>query len=412
MERKGALDGVKVVDFTRVLAGPGAVRMLADHGAEVIKIEVITGEVARFVVPARDNVPGINRSGYYNNINRNKLGVTINLADPRGADLAKRLVKRADVVVENFSSGVMDRLGLGYEALKEAKPDIIMVSMPGFGQTGPYKTYASFGPTLQAVGGITYLTAFPDHEPAGFGYSYSDYSGGWPTQFAILAALHRRRRTGKGLFIDVSQMEALCILYGAGMLDYSVNKRAAKPTGNRLPHRAAVPHGAYRCRGKDRWCVISVFSEQEWQAFCKALGNPPWTRDERFATLLARSANVDELDRLVEEWTIKRTPEQVMRIMQRAGVAAGVVQNSRDLFERDPQLKHHQFFAEMEHPVIGRVAYENVPFKLSQTPAQLRRPAPLLGEHNDYVFGELLSMSQEEIAKYTEEGVIGAPDLG
>jgi len=412
MEGKGALDGIRVIDFTRVLAGPGASRMLADHGAEVIKLEVVTGEVARFVIPARDNVPGINRSGYYNNINRNKLGVTINLADPRGAELAKRLVKTADVVIENFSAGVMDRLGLGYQALKEVKPDIIMVSMPGFGQTGPYKTYASFGPTLQAVAGMTYLTAFPDHEPAGFGYSYSDYTGGWPAQYAILAALHRRRKTGKGLFIDVSQMEALCALYGASMLDYSVNKRVAKPIGNRLPHRDAAPHGAYRCKGEDRWCVISVFSEEEWQAFSKALGNPPWTKDERFSTLLARTEHMDELDRLIEEWTIERTPEEVLEIMQRAGVAAGVIQNSRDMFESDPQLKHYQFFKEMEHPVIGRIAYENVPFKLSETPGELRRPAPRLGEHNDYVFGELLRMSKEEIAKYTEEGVLGTPDLG
>jgi len=412
MERKGALDGIRVIDFTRVLAGPGAVRMLADHGAEVIKLEVVTGEVARFVIPLRDNIPGINRSGYYNNINRNKLGATINLADPRGKELVKRLVKMADVVVENFSAGVMDRLGLGYEALREVKPDIIMVSMPGFGKTGPYRTYASYGPILQAVGGITYLTAVADGEPAGFGYSYSDYSGGWPTQFTILAALHRRRRTGKGLFIDVSQMEALCVLYGAGMLDYSVNKRAAKPTGNRLPHRAAAPHGAYRCKGDDRWCVISVFSEQEWQAFSRAIGNPAWTREERFSSLLARSEHMDELDRLVEEWTVKRTPEQVMKTMQRAGVAAGVVQNSRDLFESDPQLKHYEFFKEMEHPVLGSVAYENVPFKLSETPGELRRPAPLLGQHNDYVFGGLLGMSKEEMASYTEEGVIGTPDLG
>ncbi len=409
---KGALDGIRVIDFTRVLAGPGAARMLADHGAEVIKIEVVGGEVARYVIPAKDNVMGINRSGYYNNINRNKLGVTLNLADPRGAELAKRLVATADVVIENFSAGVMDRLGLGYEALKKVKPDIIMVSMPGFGQTGPYKTYASYGPTLHAVAGMTYLTAFPDHEPAGFGYSYSDYTGGWPAQYCILAALHRRRKTGKGLFIDVSQMEALCALYGAAMLDYSVNKRAAQPTGNRLPHRSAAPHGAYRCQGEDRWCVISVFSEEEWHAFCQAMGNPDWVRDEKFSTLLGRAEHMDELDRLIEEWTKERTAEEVMKLLQRAGVAAGVVQNSRDLFESDPQLKHYQFFKEMEHPVIGRAAFENVPFKLSKTSAELRRPAPRLGEHNEQVLSQLLCMSQEEIAKYVEEGVIGTPDLG
>jgi len=408
---KGALDGIRVIDFTRVLAGPGAARMLADHGAEVIKIEVVTGEVARFVIPSKGFIRGINLSGYYNNINRNKLGTTLNLADPRGVELAKRLVAIADVVIENFSAGVMDRLGLGYEALKEVKSDIIMVSMPGFGQTGPYRTYASYGPTLQAVAGMTYLTAFPDHEPAGFGYSYSDYTGGWPAQYAILAALHRRHKTGKGLFIDLSQMEALCALLGPSMLDYSVNKRAAQPTGNRLPHRSAAPHGAYRCQGEDRWCVISVFNENEWHAFCQAIGNPAWTKDEKFSTLLARTEHMDELDRLIEEWTTKRTAEEVMETLQRAGVAAGVVQNSRDLFESDPQLKHYQFFKEMEHPVIGRVAYENVPFKLSETPGELRRPAPRLGEHNEYVFGELLNMSKEEIAKYMEEGVIGTPQL-
>jgi len=409
---KGALEGIRVIDFTRVLAGPGAARMLADHGAEVIKIETLTGEIARLVIPHHDNVFGINTSGYFINTNRNKLGVTINLSDPRGLELAKRLVETADVVIENFSAGVMDRLGLGYEALRAVKPDIIMVSMPGFGQTGPYRTYASYGPTLQAIGGITYLTAFPGHEPAGFGFSYSDYTGGWPAQYAILAALHRRRKTGKGLFIDVSQMEALCALYGASTLDYVVNKRAAKPTGNRLPHRSAAPHGAYRCQGEDRWCVISVFSEKEWQAFCRAIGNPAWTADERFATLLSRTVHMDEMDRLIEKWTLERSAEEVMEIMQRAGVAAGVVQSSRDLVESDPQLRHYQFFKELEHPVIGKVAHENVPFKLSKTPAELRRPAPRLGEHNEYVLGEILHMSKEQIAKYTEEGVIGTPDLG
>ena len=408
MERKYPLEGLRVIDFTWGLAGPGAVRMLADHGAEVIKVERPSGEIARNVIPFRNDVRGMNLSGYYNNINRSKSGVVINLADTRGKDLALKLIAKSDVVVENFSRGVIARLGLGYEALKEVKPDIIMVSMGGYGQTGPYKDYVSFGPALQALAGSTYLTGFPDHEPAGFGWSYSDYSGGWPTQFAILAALRYRNRTGKGQYIDVSQLEANCVLNGAGLLDYSVNKRPATPTGNRLPHRGAVPHGAYRCRGKDRWCAISVFTEEEWQAFCKAIGSPAWTQDGKFSTLMARTQNVNELDRLVEEWTQKRTPEQVMSVMQRAGVAAGAVQSSKDLFERDPQLKEYDFFKEMEHPEIGPVAYENVPFKLMDTPGEARWPAPLLGQHNKYVFGEILGMSEDEIQKFTEEGVISA----
>lgn len=408
---KGALEGIRVIDFTRVLAGPGAARMLADHGAEVIKIETVTGEIARLVIPDHEHVFGMNRSGYFNNINRNKLGMTINLADPRGIELTKKLIATADVVIENFTAGVMDRLGLGYKALKAVKPDIIMVSMPGFGKTGPYRTYASYGPTLQAVAGITYLTAFPGHEPAGFGFSYSDYTGGWPTQYAVLAALHRRRRTGKGLFIDVSQMEALCALLGPCLLDYAVNKRAAQPTGNRLPNRSAAPHGAYRCRGEDRWCVISVFTEEQWHAFCRAVGNPAWTAEERFSTLLRRVEHMDELDALIGAWTGERTAEEVMEILQSAGVAAGVVQNSRDMFESDPQMRHYGFFKELEHPVIGKVAHENVPFKLSKTPAELRRPAPRLGEHNEYVLSEILHVSKEEIAKYTADGVLGTPDL-
>jgi len=413
MERKYPLEGLRVVDFSWVLAGPGAARMLADHGAEVIKIERPSGDISRDVIPFRNDVRGKNLSGYYNNINRSKYGVTINLADPRGKDLALRLIKRADVVVENFTVGVMKRLGLDYEATKEVKPDIIYVSMSPCGQTGPYKDYISLGPTLQAIAGSTYMMGFPDHEAAGFGWSYSDYSGGWPAQFAILAALHYRRRTGKGQYVDVSQLEANCVLHGAGILDYFVNKREAKPTGNRLPHRGAVPHGAYRCKGDDRWCVISVFDEKEWQSFCMAIGDPAWTKDEKFSTLVSRTQNIDELDRLIEEWTIKRTPEKVMEIMQRAGVAAGVVQNSQDLIKRDPQMKEYQFFKEMEHPEVGRIAYENVPFKLQDTPGEARWPAPLLGQHNEYVFSELLGMSREEIQKLTEDGVIAPqPEVG
>lgn len=412
MERKYPLEGLRILDFSWVLAGPGATRMLADHGAEVIKVERPSGEIARNVIPFRNDVRGTNLSGYYNNINRSKYGVVINLTDPRGKELALKLVKVSDVVVENFSRGVMARLGLDYESLKAVKPDIIMVSMGGYGQTGPYQDYVSFGPALQALSGSTSLMGFPGHEPAGFGWSYSDYAGGWPTQFAILAALRYRNKTGKGQYIDVSQLEANCVLHGAGILDYSVNRRAATPTGNRLPHRSAAPHGAYRCRGNDRWCAIAVFTEEEWQAFCKAIGAPAWTRDERFATLQARMKHLDELDRHVEEWTSARTAQQVMSVLQRHGVAAGVVQSSKDLFEHDPQVKEYGLFKEMEHPEIGPIAYENVPFKLMDTPGEARWPAPLLGQHNSHVFSKVLGLSAKQIETLTAEGVIGADTGG
>lgn len=410
MERKYPLEGLKVVDFTWVLAGPSLTRMLADHGAEVIKIERPAGDISRDAIPFRNNVRGKNLSGYYNNINRSKYGVVINLADPRGKDLAIGLIKRADLLVENFTVGVMERLGFGYEAVKKLKSDIIYLSCAPCGQTGPYKDYLSFGPNLQALAGSTHLMSFPDHEPAGFGWSYSDYAGTWPGQLALMAALHHRKKTGVGQYIDLSQLESNCMLHGTGFLDYFVNNRAAQPTGNRLPHRAAVPHGAYPCKGDDRWCVISVFSENEWQAFCQAAGKSEWIQDKKFSTLEARTKNMDELDGLIGEWTTNHTPKDVMEIMQGAGVAAGMVQSSKDLAETDHQMKEYNFFKEMDHPEIGRVAYENVPFKLMDTPGEARWPAPTLGQDNEYVFGEILGLSKEEIQKLEEDDVI-TPDL-
>jgi crotonobetainyl-CoA:carnitine CoA-transferase CaiB-like acyl-CoA transferase len=246
----------------------------------------------------------------------------------------------------------------------------------------------------------------PQRDPAGFGYSYSDFTGGWGGVLPCLAALHYRNLTGKGQWIDAGQLEPLCALMGPGLLDYSVNKRGAHRLGNRLPWGISAPHGCYRCQGDDRWCVISVFNDAEWQGFCRALGNPPWTRDEKFATALARSQHQDELDSLVEEWTGKHTPEQVMETLQKEGVAAGVVQTSQDLVEKDPQLRHRGFWQYNEHPEIGHIGYEGVTFKLSETPGKVRGPAPLHGQHNSFVLGELLGMSEKEIKDYAAAGII------
>jgi crotonobetainyl-CoA:carnitine CoA-transferase CaiB-like acyl-CoA transferase len=400
-----ACEKLRVLDLTWVLAGPGAVRYLADHGAQVIKVErQIIGDIGRHVLAFKDDERGINRSGYYNNINRGKLSITLNLADPRGVEVIKDLVRISDVVFENFSSGVLERRDLHYEALKEIKPDIIMVSMSAAGHSGPYKDYVSFGPTLQALSGITYLTGFPDRDPVGFGYSYSDFTGGWGGVIPVLAALHHRNKTGEGQWIDAGQLIPLIALLGPGLLDYSVNKRGATRLGNRLPWGYGAPHGAYPCQGDDRWCVISVFNDREWQGFSEAIGNPAWTRDERFATAASRAGNADELDRLVAEWTKERTDQEVMEVMQKHGVAAGVVQNAQDLIERDPQMKHRGFFVYLEHPEVGMLGHEGVTFKLSETPGSLRR-APLLGEYNDFVYGEILGMSKETIEHYTAEGV-------
>jgi len=400
-----AFENLTVLDFTWVLAGPGAVRYLADHGAQVIKVERRQiGDIARHVLAFPDDERGMNRSGYFNNINRGKLSITLNITDPRGVEVVKKLARISDVVFENFTREVMKRHGIDYEALKEVKPDIIMVSMSPAGHSGPYEDYVSFGPTLQALSGITYLTGFPDRDPVGFGYSYSDFTGGWGGVIPVLAALHHRNKTGEGQWIDAGQLLPLIALMGPGLLDYSVNKRGATRLGNRLPWGYGAPHGAYPCQGDDRWCVISVFNDKEWKGFCEAIGNPAWTIDKKFSTAMSRVENMDELDRLVAEWTEERTDQEVMEVMQKHGVAAGVLQNSQDLIERDPQMQHRGFFVYLEHPEMGTVGYEGVSFKLSETPGKLRR-APLFGEHNDYVYGEILGMSKEEIEHYTTEGV-------
>jgi len=390
-----ALQDLRVIDFAWVLAGPFTTRVLADYGAEVIKVqsEVTMGGTQH------------NISGYFNTWNRNKLGITLNLSKPQGIEMAKRLVQISDVVVENFSPHVMRNWGLDYDALRKIKPDLIMLSMSGMGQTGPWRDYTAFGATIQALSGITYLTTFPGRPPLGLGYSYADHIAGLMGALAILQALEYRQKTGEGQYIDLAELEAMSTLLGTAILDYGVNHWIASPLGNRPAHRIAAPYGAYRCKGEDRWCAIAVFTEEEWQAFCQVLGYPSWTKEERFATTLGRWQNVDQLDPLVEEWTKEHLAEEVMTLLQEVGIAAGVVQDAADL-SQDPQLKARGFFVELDHPVLGKTSFDGSPIKVSDAPAHFQRAAPLLGQHNDYVYRHLLGMTEEEFDRYTEEGIL------
>jgi len=390
-----ALQGLRVIDFTWVLAGPFATRILAEYGAEVIKVqsEVTMGATQH------------NLSGYFNTWNRNKLGIALSLSQPQGIEVAKRLIQISDVVVENFSPRVMENWGLDYPTLRKIKPDLIMLSLSGMGQTGPWRDYIAFGATIQALSGLTYLTTFPGRPPLGLGYSYADHVAGLMGVLAILQALEYRQETGEGQYIDLSELETMSTLLGTAILDYGVNHRVASPLGNRPAHRIAAPHGAYRCKGEDRWCAIAVFTEEEWQAFCQVLGYPSWTGEERFATLSNRAKNMDQLDSLVEEWTKERSAEEVMTLLQGVGVAAGLVQDAADL-SQDPQLKARGFFVELDHPVLGKTSSDGSPIKLSDTPAHFQQAAPLLGQHNDYVYRHLLGMSRDEIERYSKEGIL------
>ncbi|MFC1825425.1 CaiB/BaiF CoA transferase family protein [Thermodesulfobacteriota bacterium] len=408
-ETKGALEGIRVVDFSWALAGPLAARIMADHGAQVIKIERPGGEIARFVPPFPEE-SGVNRSGIFNNMNRNKYGMTLDVQNPRGLELAKKLISTSHVVVENYASGVVEKWGLGYEELCKVKPDIILASMPAYGHSGPYRDHIGYGQTLHTLSGWFDLIGYaPDQPPTGIGFAYSDYIGGCLAATMVMAALHRWRKTGEGSYIEVPQFEALCAMLGPAFLDYFVNQRVAQRSGNRLPPntRAAAPHGAYPCKGDDRWCTIAVFTDEEWKAFCKAIGEPEWVRDAKFSTILSRMENADELDQRVGEWTKNRAPDEVMETLQKAGVAAGAVREIRDLVDSDAQMKEYGLYKEADHAELGKRLFEENPFRLSDTPSQIDRGSPLLGEHNDFVCKDVLGLSEEEINQYIIEGVLG-----
>jgi crotonobetainyl-CoA:carnitine CoA-transferase CaiB-like acyl-CoA transferase len=395
-QNRRALDGIRILDFTWVVAGPVATRILADQGAEVLKIE------------RRDSLDlGSRRGGFTGNLFRGKQSTVINMSDPRGREIAQQLVKVSDVVIDNFSARVMRNWGMDYESLKQIKPDIIAVSMSGFGHTGPHKDYVSYGPTLQALSGYTLLMRHKDKEPAGWGYSYADMSGGYSGALAVLMALWYRRRTGQGQFVDLSQFETISSVIGPLLLDMLVNKTESASFANRSQETPAAPHGVYRCRGDDRWCAITIFTEEEWHAFCRVLGNPAWTHDARFATCTSRIQHQESLDRYVEEWTTQHTAEDVMTWLQQARVPAGVVANAEDM-DRDPQLRARGYWASVQTPEGETVVLDGPPIKLSATPGYVAAPGPLLGEHTESVLHKLLGYSLTDIATLKAERVVAS----
>jgi benzylsuccinate CoA-transferase BbsF subunit len=402
-----ALAGLRVVDFTWVGVGPLLTKYLADFGAEVIRVESRTHlDPLRYAPPWVEDQPGVERSGQFLSLNTGKRHVTLNLSHPQGRELARRLIARADVVAENFTSHVMERWALTYAELRRVKPDLVMISLSMAGRTGPHRHVAGFGTVLQAAAGLCHLTGWPDRPPTVPGVAYTD----WTTPFfglvALLAALDYRRRTGRGQYIDVANLEVGVQCLEAALLDYTVNGRLQQRAGNEwmvgdLP--GAAPHGVYRCQGDDRWCAIAVRSDREWQRFCEVLGQPPWTREPRFATLLGRVKHRDELNAQVEGWTSQLPAAEVMRRLQAAGIAAGVVQNAADL-AHDPQLAMRGDAIILDHPEVGAQRYQAPGFQLTVSPAQLR-PAPLLGQHNVEVFQGLLGLSEAEYRRLEAEGV-------
>jgi len=424
-ERELPLKGIRVCDFSWYAASPVATKYLADFGAEVIKMEYSAHpDLIRLAMPsALGKENDLSAGGWFNNQNSSKLCLGLNLTHARAKEIYHKLILASDVVWENFSPGIKERLGLNYEDYVKLKPDIIWIDQPMQGLVGPYKYTAGFGSLITPFGGLSYLSGLPHRPPVGTGTNYTDYViNPGHLAIAVFAALRRRKQTGKGRHIVMAQYASAVSILETAILDYTVNNRIQPRMGNRISY--AAPHGCYRCKGEDRecirystigampgrkddrWCVIAVFSDEEWEAFCDVIGNPTWTKDPRFSTLLGRKEHEDELDRLVEEWTIQRSPEEVMMLMQQAGVPAGVVQDAEDILVHDPQVRARGYYVYLDHSVTGHSAYDGIGYKLSETPGKLTRAAPRIGEHTEYVCKEILNMAEEEINEYLVEGVL------
>ena len=507
---KKPLEGVKVVGFTWYVAGPQTTKTLAACGAEVISIEGRTRvDPQRTTGPYKDGASGVDRSGDFNQYNAGKMSIALNLANPKGVEIAKKLIARADIVVENYAGGVVKRMGLGYEELRKVKPDIIMLSACMQGQTGPHADHPGTGYQLTALSGFYYITGWPDEEPTPPDGPYPDYIVPRFSVLAILAALDYRRRTGKGQYIDLSQYENALHFMGPPLLENVVNNQVPTRVANSSPYAAphgayrcrsedrwcglsiatddewadlcrlmnnpewvqearfstlearrenreeldglieeitvergsgelarmvtnagalarrleggeeelagdaefteragvAAPHGAYYCKPEDRWCAIAVQTDEEWQSFCRVIGSPAWTKDAKFSTLKSRQENGEELDRLIGEWTVNFSAEEVMTMMQAAGVPAGVLETGQDLMDKDPQLRHRGLFEELDHPEIGKYRAAGTAFKLSKSLTELKS-APTLGEHNEYILKEILGMSDEEVVQLVIDGAV------
>jgi benzylsuccinate CoA-transferase BbsF subunit len=396
-------EGIKVADFSWVGVGPITSRHLADFGATVVRVETSTRpDTLRLAPPFRDGEPGLDRSAFGAVYNSNKIGLALNLRLPRARELALRLVQWADIVTDSMTPGSLARYGLDYESLRAVKPEVIMYSTTQMGQTGPYRSFGGYGQHGAATAGFHSLTGWPDRPPAGVFGAYTDFLAPWFLLTGLIAALDYRDRTGVGQYLDQSQVEAGLQLLGPQILDYHANGHALTRAGNE--DAEMFPHGAFPCAGSDRWVAIAVRDDADWAALCRAIGREAWASDPALAGHERRRERAAEIETAIAEWTGGRSPHEAMTALQAAGVPAGAVQTCEELFS-DPQLDHRGHWWTLDHAVIGPHAYDAPVWKLSQTPAEGRRPGPALGQHTDEVCRDVLCLSDEEIADLTAEGV-------
>jgi len=400
---EGVFKDLKILDFCWAIAGPWMVKYFADMGAEIIHVESRRHpDLIRTGPPFQDGKPGVDSSIYFLNYHCNKYGMGLNLRHEKAKGIMRGLIEWADVLVENFMPGVMDSWGFSYEEIKKIKPDIIMVSQSQCGQTGPIARVRGTGVQLAAFSGFNYITGWPDREPSVLYGGFTDCPAARFGAAALIAALIRRRRTGQGMYIDLSQLEAGVQLLAPAILDYRLTGRVARRQGNF--HPSAAPHGVFPCRGDDRWCAIAVFTDDHWQGLCQAMGDPAWAKEKRFLSFTARKENKGELEEKISQWTKTLDAFTVMARLQELKVPAGVAQKSEDLY-CDPQLDHRGFFWEVEHPVMGKHRLESEAFIFSKTPPELRMPSACMGEHTEWICREILGLSDEQFVEYLTEGV-------
>ena len=390
------LSGLRVIDFCWLGAGSYCTKLLADMGADVIKVESAARlDSLRLAPPYKDHTAGVNRSGYFADRNTSKRSITIDMKHPRALALVTRLIECGDIVSNNFTPGVMQKFGLGYDAVRKMKPDIIYLAMSMSGSEGPERTYLGYGASMVSLTGLHELSGLPSREPAGTGTNYPDHIPN-PTHaaFALLAALRHRRRTGKGQYIDFAQVEPTVALLGPTILDLTANGRVQQRQGNRS--NSMAPHGVYPCRGEDKWIAIAVRDDVRWVQLRSVLGNPDWAMNPAWDSSEGRLAGAAELDAMLSKATASLDGQQLMAQLQEMGVAAGVVQTAEDLVKVDPQLAHRGHWLTLDHAEMGRTIYNRPPFRFSSTPVGLRGPAPLLGEHTREVLHELLGVEDAE----------------
>lgn len=405
MRAKLPLAGIRIADFTWIGAGSYTTKLLADFGAEVIKVESSTRmDSLRSTAPFKDGVAGTNRSGYFADRNTSKRSIQLNLKHPDGPQIARTLIEKSDIVANNFTPGTMEKFGLGYKDVISFKSDIIYISMSMQGGSGPDSRYVGFGLTIAALTGLQYLSGQTDRPPAGTGTNYPDHvPNPCHGAFALLCAIYHKRKTGEGQFIDLAQTEPTIALLGPSVVDYTVNGRVAERRGN--DHWWAAPRGAYPCSGTDRWIAISIYTDDEWRALGEVIGPVAGSSERNWHEHGVRRQHKKELDALIGACTAAWDARELMTKLQARGVPAGVVQTAKDLIEEDAQLAHRKHWISLEHKEMGKTLYNAPPIRLSRTPATLSRPAPLLGEHTEEVCLDLLGMTRPQFDGLRAAGV-------